>query len=133
MIGRHSILNLFPRPDKNVKMCVENVTPIQVPLTVSPLGGSVRTQGKLTHSVYLCCMLSVQHVGVGPMAVNATAARIVKTIQSVYQVSTNGTLVIQQLIMTFSSQISVLAGQPLSPEAQLHWYNQLQNMQLQNR
>lgn len=78
-------------------------------------------------------MLSVQHVGVGPMAVNATAARIVKTIQSVYQVSANGTLVIQQLIMTFSSQISVLAGQPLSPEAQLHWYNQLQNMQLQNR
>lgn len=67
------------------------------------------------------------------MTVNATAARIVRAVQSYYQVSMNHTLVTQQLIMAFSSQLSMLAGQPLSPEAQLHWYNQLQHMQLQNR
>nr|XP_046260291.1 glucosylceramide transporter ABCA12 [Scatophagus argus] len=76
--------------------------------------------------------LNMSYMGVGPMTVNATAARIVEAVQSLYQVSINHTLVTQQLIMTFSSQLYVLTGQPLSPEAQLHWYSQLQNMQLQN-
>lgn len=76
--------------------------------------------------------LNMNHMSVGPMTVNATAARIVRAVQSYYQVSMNHTLVTQQLIMAFSSQLSMLAGQPLSPEAQLHWYNQLQQMQLQN-
>ncbi|XP_070831676.1 uncharacterized protein abca12 [Chaetodon trifascialis] len=76
--------------------------------------------------------LNMNHMNVGPMTVNATAARIVKAVQSYYQVSMNRTLVTQQLIMTFCNQLSMLAGQPLNPEAQLHWYNQLQHMQLQN-
>lgn len=78
-------------------------------------------------------MLSVQHMDVGPMTVSATAARIVKTVQSLYQVSVNQTLVTEQLITAFCSQFSTLAGQPLSPEAKLYWYKQLQDMQLQNR
>lgn len=78
-------------------------------------------------------MLSVQHMGVGPMTVNATADRIVKAVQFLYQASMNRTLVALQLFMNFSSQFSNLTGQPLSPEAQLHWYQQLQNVQLQNR
>ncbi len=78
-------------------------------------------------------MLSLQHMGVGPMTVSATAARIVKTVRSLYQVSINRTLVTEQLIMAFSRQLSMLVGQPLSPEAELYWYKQLQDMQLQNR
>lgn len=78
-------------------------------------------------------MFPVQHMGVGPMTVNATSARIVRTVQSLYQVSINSTLVTEQLIAAFFSQLSKLASQPLSPEAQLHWYKQLQDMQLQNR
>lgn len=70
---------------------------------------------------------------VGPMTVSATAARIVKTVQSLYEVSINRTLVTEQLIMAFSRQFLMLAGQPLSPEAELYWYKQLQDMQLQNR
>lgn len=78
-------------------------------------------------------MLSVQHMGVGPTTVNAMAERIVKTIQFLYQANMNHTLVAQQLFMNLSSQFSNLTGQPLSPEAQLHWHQQLQNIQLQNR
>ncbi|XP_040913792.1 ATP-binding cassette sub-family A member 12 [Toxotes jaculatrix] len=75
---------------------------------------------------------NTSHMGVGPMTVSATAARIVKAIQSLYQVDVNQTRVTEQLIVAFSSQFSMLAGQPLSPEAQLYWYKQLQDMQLQN-
>lgn len=78
-------------------------------------------------------MLSVQQMGLGPVTVGDTAASIVKTLQSLYQVSINRTLVAEQLIMALSSQLSVLAAQPLSPEAQLYLYKQLQDMQLQNR
>ncbi|XP_040004739.1 ATP-binding cassette sub-family A member 12 [Xiphias gladius] len=76
--------------------------------------------------------LNMSHMDVGPMTVSATAARIVKTVQSLYQVSVNQTLVTEQLITAFCSQFSTLAGQPLSPEAKLYWYKQLQDMQLQN-
>ncbi|XP_070770245.1 uncharacterized protein abca12 [Enoplosus armatus] len=76
--------------------------------------------------------LNMSHMGVGPMTVSATAARIAKTLQSLYQVNINRAHVTEQLIMAFASQLSLLAGQPLSPEAQLHWYKQLQVMQLQN-
>ncbi|XP_042350102.1 glucosylceramide transporter ABCA12 [Plectropomus leopardus] len=76
--------------------------------------------------------MNMSHMGVGPMTVSATAARIVRSIQSLYQVNINSTLVTAQLIEAFFSQLSELAGQPLSPEAQLHWYNQLQDMQMQN-
>lgn len=78
-------------------------------------------------------MLSIQDMGVGPMTVNATATRIVRNIQSLYQVSVNRTLVTYQLIKTFSDLLLNLTGQPLSTEATLHWYNQLQIMQLQCR
>ncbi|XP_049904471.1 glucosylceramide transporter ABCA12 isoform X1 [Epinephelus moara] len=76
--------------------------------------------------------MNMSHMGVGPMTVSATAARIVRSIQSLYQVNINSTLVTGQLLEAFISQLSVLAGQPLSHEAQLHWFKQLQNMQLQN-
>lgn len=96
--------------------------------------------GVLTHRegcelliVHLCCILSIQHMGVGPMAVSDAAARIVSTVQSLYQVSVNQTLVTEQLIRAFSNQLSMLASQPLSPEAQLYLNKQLQDMQLQNR
>lgn len=75
----------------------------------------------------------VQHTDMGSISANATAARIVKTVQSLYHVNINQSAVIEQFIYTFSSQLDMLAGQPLSPEAQLYWYWQLQNMQLQNR
>lgn len=78
-------------------------------------------------------MLSVQQEGVGPMTVNATAARIVKILQSFYQANVNRTYVTERLIMTFSSQCSILLGQPLTPQAQLHWYNQLQSLYLETR
>ncbi|CAJ1079858.1 uncharacterized protein abca12 [Xyrichtys novacula] len=76
--------------------------------------------------------LNMSHMGVGSMTVDATAARIVRTLQSLYQVSINRTLVAEKLIMTFSNHLNMLTGQPLSPEAQHYWYMQLQDMQLQN-
>lgn len=78
-------------------------------------------------------MLSVQHMSVGPMTVSTTAARIVMAVQSLYQVNINSTLATEQLSSSFFSQLSQLAGQPLSPEAQVYWYKQLQDMQWQNR
>uniref|UniRef100_A0A665XAY9 ATP-binding cassette, sub-family A (ABC1), member 12 n=1 Tax=Echeneis naucrates TaxID=173247 RepID=A0A665XAY9_ECHNA len=76
--------------------------------------------------------LELSHMGGRPMTANATAARIVKTIESLYQASVNTKHVTEQLIMTFFSQLSMLAGQPLSSEAQHQWFQQLQDMQLQN-
>lgn len=55
------------------------------------------------------------------MTLNATAARIVKALQSVYQVGANQSLVTYQLVMTVYDQISQLLGQPLRTEALLHW------------
>ncbi|XP_068429142.1 uncharacterized protein abca12 [Clinocottus analis] len=80
----------------------------------------------------VCAHMNMSDMGVGAMTVNATSARIVRTVQSLYQVSINSTLVSEQLIAAFFSQLSKLASQPLSPEAQLHWYKQLQDMQSQN-
>uniref|UniRef100_A0A8C4EJC6 ATP-binding cassette, sub-family A (ABC1), member 12 n=1 Tax=Dicentrarchus labrax TaxID=13489 RepID=A0A8C4EJC6_DICLA len=77
-------------------------------LTFSPLGGS--------------------HMDVAPVTVNATASRLVKIVQSIYQVIINRTVVTEHLIMTLTSQLSALTDQPLSPEAQHQWYNQLQDM-----
>lgn len=79
----------------------------------------------------LSCMLSLHQMG--PLTGNATAARIVKIVQSFYQASINHTLVTQRLIMNFSSLFSVLMGQPLSPGAQHHWYKQLQSLYVENR
>ncbi|XP_074551456.1 uncharacterized protein LOC141808680 [Halichoeres trimaculatus] len=76
--------------------------------------------------------MNMSHIGARPMMVNATAARIVRTLQSVYQVSINRTFVARKLIMAFSNQLSMLTGHPLSPEAQKHWIKQLQEMELQN-
>lgn len=74
-----------------------------------------------------------QHMGVGPMALNATAARMVEALRAVYQVSQSQSHVMEQLVMNISSQFFLLSGQPLSHEAQLHWIQQLQRLQLQNR
>ncbi|XP_068590097.1 glucosylceramide transporter ABCA12 [Cebidichthys violaceus] len=73
--------------------------------------------------------MNMSHMGVGPMTVSATSARIVRTVQSLYQVNINSTLVAEQLFTALYSQLSKLAGQPLSPEAQLHWYKQRQDIQ----
>lgn len=68
-----------------------------------------------------------------PISVSAAAGSIVEAIQLLYEVNINYTLVIQQYITTFSNQLNVLTGQPLSLEAQSYWYKQLLDMQLQNR
>lgn len=72
-------------------------------------------------------------MGVGPMTVNTTAARIVAIVQSFYQAGINQTYVTQSLIMTFCNQFSLLMGQPLNHEAQLNWYNQLRRLNLESR
>nr|XP_040057060.1 ATP-binding cassette sub-family A member 12 [Gasterosteus aculeatus aculeatus] len=77
--------------------------------------------------------MNMSDMGTGPESVSATSGRIVRVVQSFYQVNINSTLVTEQLVAAFSSQISQLTSQPLSPEAQLHWNQQLQDMQLQNR
>ncbi|KAL6100670.1 abca12 [Pungitius sinensis] len=77
--------------------------------------------------------MNISDMGAGPLSVSAASAGILRIVQSFYQVNINNTLVTEQLIATFSSQLSQLRSQPLSPEAQLHWYQQLQEMQLQNR
>lgn len=74
-----------------------------------------------------------QHMGVGPMALNATAARMVEALRAVYRVSLNQNHAMEQLVLNISSQFFLLSGQPLSHEAQLHWLQQLQRLQLQNR
>ncbi|KAK2839662.1 hypothetical protein Q5P01_013402 [Channa striata] len=76
--------------------------------------------------------LNITHTGAGPVTVKATAVRIVNTLQSVYQAGVNQTLVTEKLIWAFANQLTVLASQPLSPEAELYWKNQLQDMQLDN-
>ncbi|XP_073329250.1 uncharacterized protein abca12 [Pagrus major] len=83
-----------------------------------------------SQSVY--AHMNMSHMGVRPMTVNATAARIVKTVQSLYQVNINNTLMTEQFIMAFCSQLTKLTGQPLNPEAQHRWLKQLQAMQLQH-
>lgn len=78
-------------------------------------------------------MSSAQHMAMEPISVSAAAGRIVKTIQLLYEVNINYTLVIRQSILTLSNQLYVLTGQPLSPEAQSNWSKQLLDMQLLNR
>lgn len=72
-------------------------------------------------------------MGGGPMTVSATAATIVKNVQSLYQVTINCTLAAEQVVVGFLSQLCALVDQPLSPEAELQLYKQLQDMQLKNR
>ncbi|XP_060944020.1 uncharacterized protein abca12 [Limanda limanda] len=74
--------------------------------------------------------INMTHMGVGP--VNATAARIAETMQALYLVVVNQSLVAEQLISALSKQLGMLAGRPLSQEAQLYWNKQLQDVQLQN-
>ncbi|TMS06801.1 ATP-binding cassette sub-family A member 12 [Larimichthys crocea] len=76
--------------------------------------------------------LNMSHMGGRPMTVNATVARIVKILHYLYQAGINQTRVTEQLLMTFTSQLSMLAGKPLSPEAKLNLYNEFQKMQLQS-
>ncbi|TDH06959.1 hypothetical protein EPR50_G00119390 [Perca flavescens] len=76
--------------------------------------------------------MNISYMGVGPMTVSTTAARIAMAVKSLYQVNINSTLATEQLSSSFFSQLSQLAGQPLSPEAQLYWYKQLQDIQWKN-
>ncbi|KAG7503728.1 ATP-binding cassette sub-family A member 12 [Solea senegalensis] len=108
----------------------------------------VRQAGGLSSAtMYMWCNISLQpvldayaealnvdmtHMGVEPMTANATAARIVKIIWSMYQVTLNQTHVTEELIMAVSDRLSILAGWPLNPEVQHYWYKQLQGVQLQN-
>lgn len=74
-----------------------------------------------------------QHMGVGPMALNATAARMVAALRAFYRVNLNQDHAMEQLVTNISTQFFLLSGQPLSHEAQLHWLQQLQRLQLLNR
>lgn len=74
-----------------------------------------------------------QHMGVEPMALNATAARITEAVRSIYQVSLYQHYVTELLVMNISNQLFLLSGRPLSHEAQIYWVQQLQRLQLQNR
>ncbi|KAK5861274.1 hypothetical protein PBY51_022684 [Eleginops maclovinus] len=76
--------------------------------------------------------MNMSHMGVGPMTISATAARIVESVQSLYHANINSSIVTQQLIMVIISQLSGFSGKPLRPEAELHWYKQLQDIQLLN-
>lgn len=78
-------------------------------------------------------MFSIQHTGMEPISVSTAADRIVRTLQSLYHVSINHTDVIEQFIMTLSSQLPELTGLDLSYEGQIYWYKLLQDMQLQSR
>ncbi|XP_028991900.1 uncharacterized protein abca12 [Betta splendens] len=84
--------------------------------------------GALTAAQTLYPGLNMSSMGAGPVNASDAAARIVNTVQSLYEVSVNQTLVTVQLIGAFSNQLSMLASQPLSPEAQLYWNQQLQDM-----
>lgn len=76
---------------------------------------------------------STQHVDMEPISVSLAAGSIVKTLQSLYHVSINRTVVIQQFIKTLSSQFLQLTGMHLSYEGHIYWYSLLQDMQLQSR
>ncbi|XP_061143427.1 glucosylceramide transporter ABCA12 [Syngnathus typhle] len=83
-------------------------------------------------SHYICPHLNTSHMDSETITAGDAAARIVNATKSLYQASRNTSHVMEQIIMNVSSQFSELLGQPLSHSAQLHWYMQLQNMQLQN-
>ncbi|KAF7662181.1 hypothetical protein LDENG_00244240 [Lucifuga dentata] len=76
--------------------------------------------------------MNMSHVNVEPMNVSATAHRIVGIVWTLHEVNTIYRDVTQHLIMSLSSQLSHLAGWSLSPEAQLQWHKQLQQLQVQN-
>lgn len=83
--------------------------------------------------VHLCSVLPAQHMGVGPETVDAAAARIVKSIRSLYQVELNNTHITTELVTAVSMQLSSLTGQELRPEALHHLLRELEKMQLQDR
>ncbi|PWA31216.1 hypothetical protein CCH79_00002910, partial [Gambusia affinis] len=76
--------------------------------------------------------LNMSHVDMEPISVSLAAGSIVKTLQSLYHVSINRTVVIQQFIKTLSSQFLQLTGMHLSYEGHIYWYSLLQDMQLQS-
>ncbi|XP_068185436.1 glucosylceramide transporter ABCA12 [Antennarius striatus] len=76
--------------------------------------------------------LNISQTHGGPMTVNATVARVVNIVQTVYQITISSVLVTQQLVMNFSNEVNVLTGWPLSPEAQLHFSNMIWHIMLQN-
>ncbi|KAK5599121.1 hypothetical protein CRENBAI_025848 [Crenichthys baileyi] len=76
--------------------------------------------------------MNMSHMGMEPISVSLAAGRIVKILQSLYHVSINRTDVIEQFIVTLSSQLHQLTGLHLSHEGQNYWYKLLQDMQLQS-
>ncbi|XP_029967304.1 ATP-binding cassette sub-family A member 12 isoform X4 [Salarias fasciatus] len=76
--------------------------------------------------------LNMSHVEEGPISVSAAADRIVEISQCVYKVNVNRTHAMEQLFMTLYNQISSLADITPSPEEEQEFYNQFQNMQLQD-
>lgn len=91
----------------------------------------------LTHSEkwpsYLVISAALKQMDGGPMAPNATAARMVKALRAVYRVGLSQYNIVEQLVMNISSQLYLLSGQPFSDQAQLHLAQQLQRLQLLNR
>ncbi|XP_068602787.1 glucosylceramide transporter ABCA12 [Brachionichthys hirsutus] len=76
--------------------------------------------------------LNMSQTHVGPVTANATVARVVSMVHTVFQITINSTRVTQQLVMSFSNEVNVLTGWPLSPEAQLCFTNMIQHILLQN-
>ncbi|XP_015235444.1 PREDICTED: ATP-binding cassette sub-family A member 12 [Cyprinodon variegatus] len=83
------------------------------------------SQAELSH-------LNMSHMSMEPISVSSAAGRMVKILQSLYHVSINHTHVIEQFIMTLSSELPQLTGLHLSYEGQNYWNKQLQDMQLQS-
>ncbi|XP_072301151.1 glucosylceramide transporter ABCA12 [Eucyclogobius newberryi] len=66
----------------------------------------------------------------GPISTDVAAARIVWSARSFYNADVTYSQAIEQFIETFYTQLSVLVNRPLSDQAKLNLYNQLQALQI---
>ncbi|KAK7939644.1 hypothetical protein WMY93_002970 [Mugilogobius chulae] len=67
-----------------------------------------------------------------PMTISAAAARIVKSIRTIYNSDINQSQVTDQFIEALYTQIGALVNQSLSHQAKLNLYKQLQDLQVQS-
>ncbi|KAJ0005860.1 hypothetical protein NQD34_015754 [Periophthalmus magnuspinnatus] len=68
----------------------------------------------------------------GPMSIDAAAARIVKSVRAIYETDVTQSHVTEQFIEAFYSQLSTLVSRPLSDQAKLNLHKQLQALQTQS-
>ena len=84
-----------------------------------------------THSTILLLTTRPSEQNLTPGAASVTAAGIAMSLRSLYHAFVNSSRVSEQLIIALSIELSDL--QPLSSEEQAQWYQNLQEMQLQER